>query len=117
MISLQVWASSSSFQGKEILQFHSKNALKSPSLSLVRPLCVWDPKPSSPLSFWLKICLKGHQWPKHGRGHGRVMPQPARALARVNYTASAMGETRPCLVMGTTVLWVDTAVLCARVLA
>ncbi|CAL1370386.1 unnamed protein product [Linum trigynum] len=37
-------------------------------------------------SVWLKICLKGHQWPKHGRGHGRVMPQPARALASVNYT-------------------------------
>ncbi|CAL1392659.1 unnamed protein product [Linum trigynum] len=38
-------------------------------------------------SVWLKICLKMHQWPKHGRGHDRVMPQPARALARVNYTA------------------------------
>ncbi|CAL1357434.1 unnamed protein product [Linum trigynum] len=54
-------------------------------------------------SLWLKICLKGHQWPKHGRGHGRVMPQPARALARVNYTATcwekhgrAFGRTRPC---------------------
>ncbi|CAL1359521.1 unnamed protein product [Linum trigynum] len=56
-------------------------------------------------SLWLKICLKRHQWPKHGRGHGRVMPQPARALARVNYTASALGETRACLMM-------DTAVLC-----
>ncbi|CAL1411072.1 unnamed protein product [Linum trigynum] len=52
-----------------------------------------------------EICLKGHQWPKHGRGHGRVMPQPARALARVNYTASALGETRACFMMDTAVLW------------
>ncbi|CAL1400727.1 unnamed protein product [Linum trigynum] len=59
-------------------------------------------KNSNPPSVWLKICLKRHQ-PKHGRGHGRVMPQPARALASVNYTSSS-GEkhgraslwTRPC---------------------
>ncbi|CAL1405531.1 unnamed protein product [Linum trigynum] len=63
-------------------------------------------------SVWLKICLKGHQWPKHGRGHGRALPQPARALARVNYTASALGETRACLMMDTAVLVVATAVLC-----
>ncbi|CAL1382691.1 unnamed protein product [Linum trigynum] len=43
-----------------------------------------------------EICLKGHQWPKHGRGHGHALPQPARALARVNYTAIVLGETRPC---------------------
>ncbi|CAL1414897.1 unnamed protein product [Linum trigynum] len=54
------------------------------SLSLSRN-CSVSLKLESP-SVWLKICLKGHQWPKHGRGHGRVMPQPARALARVNYT-------------------------------
>ncbi|CAL1412106.1 unnamed protein product [Linum trigynum] len=30
-------------------------------------------------SVWLKICLKRHQWPKHGRGHGRALPQTARA--------------------------------------
>ncbi|CAL1395806.1 unnamed protein product [Linum trigynum] len=35
-----------------------------------------------------EICLKGHQWPKHGRGHGRALLQPAGALARVNYTAT-----------------------------
>ncbi|CAL1391340.1 unnamed protein product [Linum trigynum] len=55
------------------------------SLSLSRNRSI-SQKLESP-SVWLKICLKGHQWPKHGRGHGRVMPQPARALARVNYTA------------------------------
>ncbi|CAL1401830.1 unnamed protein product [Linum trigynum] len=50
-----------------------------------------------------EICLKGHQWPKHSRGHGRALLQPARALARVNYTATcwekhgrAFGRTRPC---------------------
>ncbi|CAL1410485.1 unnamed protein product [Linum trigynum] len=63
------------------------------SLSLSRNRSI-SQKLESP-SVWLKICLKGHQ-PKHGRGHGRVMPQPARALASVNYTASALGETRPC---------------------
>ncbi|CAL1413434.1 unnamed protein product [Linum trigynum] len=52
-----------------------------------------------------EICLKGHQWPKHGRGHGRVMPQPARALARVNYTAIVLGETRPYFWEDTVVLW------------
>ncbi|CAL1377688.1 unnamed protein product [Linum trigynum] len=56
-------------------------------------------------SLWLKICLKGHQWPKHDRGHGRALPQPARALASVNYTASAMGETRACFGEDMAVLW------------
>ncbi|CAL1395812.1 unnamed protein product [Linum trigynum] len=51
-----------------------------------------------------EICLKGHHWAKHGRGHGRALLQPARALARFNYTARLLGETRPCF-------WVDTAVL------
>ncbi|CAL1376600.1 unnamed protein product [Linum trigynum] len=71
------------------------------SLSRNRPASL---KLESP-SVLAEICLKGHQWPKHGRGHGRVMPQPARALARVNYTASALGETWACLMMDTAVLW------------
>ncbi|CAL1402819.1 unnamed protein product [Linum trigynum] len=79
------------------------------SLSLSRNRSL-SQKLESP-SVWLKICLKGHHWPKHGRGHSRVMPQPARALASVNYTTSAMGETRPCFAVGTAVLWMDTAVL------
>ncbi|CAL1410893.1 unnamed protein product [Linum trigynum] len=53
------------------------------SLSLSRNRSI-SQKLESP-DLWLKICLK-HQWPKHGRGHGRVMPQPARVLASVNYT-------------------------------
>ncbi|CAL1399205.1 unnamed protein product [Linum trigynum] len=71
------------------------------SLSLSRNRSV-SLKLESP-SLWLKICLKGHQWPKHGRGHGRVMPQPSRALASVNYTTMcwekhgrALERTRPC---------------------
>ncbi|CAL1355144.1 unnamed protein product [Linum trigynum] len=43
-----------------------------------------------------EICLKGHHWAKHGRGHGCALLQPARALPRVNYTANLLGETRPC---------------------
>ncbi|CAL1390178.1 unnamed protein product [Linum trigynum] len=65
-------------------------------------------------SLWLKICLKGHQWPKHGRGHGRVMPQPARALARVNYT-DCVGRNTAVLLRGHGRALVDTAVLSARV--
>ncbi|CAL1357707.1 unnamed protein product [Linum trigynum] len=68
-------------------------------------------------SLRLKICLKGHHWPKHDRGHGRALPQPARALASVNYTASALGETRPCFGENTAVLWENTAVLSARVIS
>ncbi|CAL1366761.1 unnamed protein product [Linum trigynum] len=64
------------------------------SLSLSRNLSL-SLKLQSP-SVWLKICLKRHQWPKHGRGHGRALPQPARALARVNYTAIVLVQTRPC---------------------
>ncbi|CAL1356205.1 unnamed protein product [Linum trigynum] len=75
------------------------------SLSLSRNRSV-SLKLESP-SLWLKICLKRHQWPKHGRGHGRVMFQPARVLARVNYTACALRETRACLM-------VDTAMLCGH---
>ncbi|CAL1393529.1 unnamed protein product [Linum trigynum] len=45
------------------------------SLSLSRNRSL-SPKLESP-SLWLKICLKKHQWPKHGRGHGRALPQPA----------------------------------------
>ncbi|CAL1382550.1 unnamed protein product [Linum trigynum] len=63
-----------------------------------------------------EICLKGHQWPKHGLGHGRALPQPARALARVNYTAIVLVQTRPCFGEDTAVHWVDTVVLSARVL-
>ncbi|CAL1369471.1 unnamed protein product [Linum trigynum] len=71
------------------------------SLSLSRNFSI-SLKLESP-SLWLKICLKKHQRPKHGRGHGRALPEPARASARVNYTASS-GEkhgrasrwTRPC---------------------
>ncbi|CAL1354876.1 unnamed protein product [Linum trigynum] len=73
------------------------------SLSLSRNRSV-SLKLESP-SVLAEICLKGHQWQKHGRGHGRVMPQPARALARVNYTATELGETRACLMMDTVVLW------------
>ncbi|CAL1379748.1 unnamed protein product [Linum trigynum] len=69
-----------------------EDSCSSLSLSRNRSLSL---KLQSP-SVWLKICLKGHHWPKHGRGHGRALPQPARALASVNYTASAQGETRPC---------------------
>ncbi|CAL1406962.1 unnamed protein product [Linum trigynum] len=83
------------------------------SLSLSRNRSL-SQKLESP-SLWLKICLKRHQRPKHGRGHGRALPQPARALASVNYTSSAMGETRPCFAVGTTVLCLNTAVLSARV--
>ncbi|CAL1410999.1 unnamed protein product [Linum trigynum] len=57
MISLQVRACSSSFQGEEILLLYSKNALKSPSLSRVRPLGVWDPKTQLPpplARIWVK---------------------------------------------------------------
>ncbi|CAL1383630.1 unnamed protein product [Linum trigynum] len=82
------------------------------SLSLSRNHSV-SLKLESP-SVLAEICLKGHQWPKHGRGHDRalLLPgrghdrallQPARALARVNYTAIVLGEhgrafgrTRPC---------------------
>ncbi|CAL1356461.1 unnamed protein product [Linum trigynum] len=64
------------------------------SLSLSRNRSV-SLKLESP-SVLAEICLKGHQWPKHGRGHGRALPQPARVLARVNYMASLLGETRPC---------------------
>ncbi|CAL1379038.1 unnamed protein product [Linum trigynum] len=85
------------------------------SLSLSRNRSV-SLKLESP-SVWLKICLKGHQWPKHGRGHGHVMPQPARALARVNYTAIMLVQTRPCLMMDTAVLWMATAVLSVRVIS
>ncbi|CAL1356463.1 unnamed protein product [Linum trigynum] len=72
------------------------------SLSLSRNRSI-SLKLESP-SVLAEICLKGHQWPKHGRGHDRALPQPARVLARVNYTASLLGETRPCF-------WVDTAML------
>ncbi|CAL1377592.1 unnamed protein product [Linum trigynum] len=85
------------------------------SLSLSRNRSI-SLKLESP-SLWLKICLKRHHWPKHGRGHGRALPQPARALASVNYTASALGETRPCFGENTTVLWENTAVLSARVIS
>ncbi|CAL1369625.1 unnamed protein product [Linum trigynum] len=92
------------------------------SLSLSRNRSV-SLKLESP-SVLAEICFKGHQWPKHGRGHGRVMPQPARVLARVNYTTSVLEETRACLMMNTTVFWwtrpQNTAVFCfrsARVLA
>ncbi|CAL1412619.1 unnamed protein product [Linum trigynum] len=75
-------------------------------------------------SVWLKICLKRHHWPKHGRGHGRALPQPARALASVNYTAMcwekhgrALERTRPCFGENTAVLWENTVVLSARVIS
>ncbi|CAL1359727.1 unnamed protein product [Linum trigynum] len=54
-------------------------------------------------SLWLKICLKRHQWPKHGRGHGRALPESALASARVNYMASSWEETRPCFALDTAV--------------
>ncbi|CAL1395567.1 unnamed protein product [Linum trigynum] len=63
------------------------------SLSLSRNRSV-SLKLESP-SLLAEICLKRHHWAKHGRGHGRALLQPARALARVNYTASLLGETRP----------------------
>ncbi|CAL1394288.1 unnamed protein product [Linum trigynum] len=71
------------------------------SLSLSRNRSV-SLKLESP-SVLAEICLKRHHWAKHGRGHGRALPQPARALASVNYTATcwekhgrAFGWTRPC---------------------
>ncbi|CAL1371125.1 unnamed protein product [Linum trigynum] len=73
------------------------------SLSLSRNRSI-SLKLESP-SVLVEIYLKGHQWPKHGRGHCRVMPQPARALARVNYMATVLGETRAWLMMDTAVLW------------
>ncbi|CAL1359685.1 unnamed protein product [Linum trigynum] len=79
------------------------------SLSLSRN-CSLSQKLESP-SVWLKICLKRHQWPKHGRGHGRDLPEPARVSASVNYTASSWGETRPCFAEDTAVLWWNRAVL------
>ncbi|CAL1389166.1 unnamed protein product [Linum trigynum] len=85
------------------------------SLSLSRNRSI-SLKLESP-SILAEICLKGHQWPKHGRGHGRALPQPARALARVNYTAIVLGETRTCFREDTAVLWVNTAVLSARVIS
>ncbi|CAL1360918.1 unnamed protein product [Linum trigynum] len=50
------------------------------SLSLSRNRSV-SLKLESP-SVLAEICLKGHHWAKHGRGHGRVLLQPARALAK-----------------------------------
>ncbi|CAL1394560.1 unnamed protein product [Linum trigynum] len=50
------------------------------SLSLSRSRS-FSQKLESP-SVWLKICLKRHQ-PKHGRGHGRALPEPARVSASV----------------------------------
>ncbi|CAL1356522.1 unnamed protein product [Linum trigynum] len=44
------------------------------SLSLSRNHSV-SPKLESP-SLLAEICLKGHHWAKHGRGHGRVLLQP-----------------------------------------
>ncbi|CAL1361737.1 unnamed protein product [Linum trigynum] len=78
------------------------------SLSLSRNLSL-SLKLESP-SVWLKICLKRR--PKHGRGHGRALPEPARVSASVNYTASSWGETRPCFALDTVVLLWNTAVLC-----
>ncbi|CAL1370029.1 unnamed protein product [Linum trigynum] len=39
-----------------------------------------------------EICLKGHHWAKHGRGHGRALLQPARALPRVKNTPAHVGQ-------------------------
>ncbi|CAL1392351.1 unnamed protein product [Linum trigynum] len=50
------------------------------SLSLSRNRSV-SLKLESP-SVLAEICLKGNHWAKHGRGHGRVLLQPARALAK-----------------------------------
>ncbi|CAL1412118.1 unnamed protein product [Linum trigynum] len=77
----------------ETLVRHSLSRNRSVSLKLESPYVLAE------------ICLKGHQWPKHGQGHGRVMPQPARVLARFNYTASLLVKTRACLMMDTVVLW------------
>ncbi|CAL1381806.1 unnamed protein product [Linum trigynum] len=51
-----------------------------PSLSLSRNRSV-SLKLESP-SVLAEICLKGHHWEKHGRGHGHVLLQPALALAK-----------------------------------
>ncbi|CAL1389185.1 unnamed protein product [Linum trigynum] len=39
-----------------------------------------------------EICLKGHHWAKYGRGHGRALLQPARALPRVKNTPARVGQ-------------------------
>ncbi|CAL1395211.1 unnamed protein product [Linum trigynum] len=54
------------------------NSCSSLSLSRNRSVSL---KLESP-SVLAEICLKGHHWAKHGRGHGRVLLQPARALAK-----------------------------------
>ncbi|CAL1389521.1 unnamed protein product [Linum trigynum] len=53
------------------------NSCSSLSLSRNRSVSL---KLESP-SLLAEISLKGHHWAKHGRGHGRVLLQPARALA------------------------------------
>ncbi|CAL1361037.1 unnamed protein product [Linum trigynum] len=64
------------------------NSCSSLSLSRNRSVSL---KIESP-SVLAEICLKGHHWAKHGRGHGRALLQPARALPRVKNTPARVGQ-------------------------
>ncbi|CAL1412692.1 unnamed protein product [Linum trigynum] len=106
MISLQVRACSSSFQGEEILLLYSKNALKSPSLSLGFVPWVFGIQNPALLFFGSEFGLKPGNPDSHGQGARPCISPfwPCNSKRSVSFSrTSALSHgqgARPCELQG-----------------